>query len=110
MANQYLTGSLVRVATYGGSIAAPVGGFRDVNGNLADPTVVILKYKPGVAANTLTITYPTAPIVKDSVGLYHADLDTTGLVLPIDEWSYEWIGTGIIQAVAKAIFEVTLGL
>jgi hypothetical protein len=110
MANQYLTGSLVRVACYSGTVAAPVGGFRDANGNLADPSVIILKYKPGAKAATITVTFPTAPIVKDAVGLYHADIDTTGLLIPLDEWTYEWVGTGTIQAAAKAIFEVTQGL
>jgi hypothetical protein len=110
MANSYLTGSLVRVATYSGTIAAPVGGFRDVNNALADPTIVTLKYKPGAKANTVIVVSPSAPIVKDGTGLYHADLDTTGLLIPLDEWTYQWIGTGVIQATAKTIFEVTLGL
>jgi hypothetical protein len=110
VANTYVSGSLVQVATYAGTVASPIGGFRDNNGNLADPSIVILKYKPGAKSMTVTVQYPTAPIVKDSIGLYRANLDTTGQIIPIDEWIYEWIGTGSIQAAGKGIFEVTQGL
>jgi hypothetical protein len=110
MGNTYLTGSLVRVATYSGLIASPTGGFRDINGNLADPVTVTLKYRPGAAATTIVVVYPTFPIVKDGTGLYHADLDTTGQLIPFDEWAYEWIGVGSIQAAAKTTFEVIIGL
>jgi hypothetical protein len=113
MVNTYYTGSLVRMATYSGTLATPTGGFRDVNGNLADPTTVVLKYKPGSAAATVTITFPDVRISKDAVGLYHADVDTTGLLpagVALDEWTYEWIGTGAIIAPALNIFEVKVGL
>jgi hypothetical protein len=111
MVNVYAQGSLVRVATYSGTIAAPVGGFRDINGNLADPITITLKYRPGQAAATITVIYPASPAIKDAVGLYHADLDTTSeSSIPLDEWTYEWIGFGTIQAAAQSIFVVQLGL
>jgi hypothetical protein len=111
MANTYPAGSLVQVANYSGSLATPTGGFRSNSGALSDPTAIILKYRPGTLAAVITVTYPTAPIVKDGVGLYHAWLDTTTVSLtPIDEWEYEWFGTGAIQAAAKNFFEVTSGL
>lgn len=104
--NSYLDGTLVTVATYSGSIASPVGGFRDSSGNLADPTTVVLKYQVGNAPE-VTATYPSSPIVKDAVGLYHANLDTTGLApnSPVIE-SYRWIGTGAVQAPAQNAFEI----
>lgn len=104
MNNTYLAGSLVRVATYVGDIASPVGGFRDDTGTLADPTTVTLKYRPGVSAMVVTVIYPAEPIVRDEAGLYHADLDTTGE--PTDTWTYEWIGTGAVQAIADNTFQV----
>ena len=111
MANKYPQGSLVRVQTYSGTIANPVGGFRDANGTPATPTAITLKYKPGAAANTVSVVYPAAQIVLDGTGLYHADLDTTGaMLIPLDEWTYQWFGTGNIQATAKAIFEVERSL
>ena len=104
MNNTYLAGSLVRVATYAGDIISPAGGFRDANGNLADPTTVMLKYRPGVSASVVTVTYPAAPVIRDGQGLYHADLDTTGA--QTDTWTYEWIGTGAVQAIADGTFKV----
>lgn len=104
--NSYIDGSLVRVATYSGPVASPLGGFRDINGNLADPTTVVLKYQPA-GSPEVTVTYPAAPIVKDATGLYHADEDTTGAA-PVNPviCSYRWIGTGAVQATAQNAFEV----
>lgn len=105
--NSYLEGTLVTVATYSGSIANPLGGFRDENGLLTDPSTVTLKYAPAGSAEVV-VMYPNAPIVKDGEGLYHANLDSTGSA-PTDPviWSYEWLGTGTVQAVAQAQFEIT---
>lgn len=109
MANTYPAGSLVRVATYTGAIGSPTGGFRDANGNLADPTTITLKYSSG--GTTTTVVYPSAPIIKDGVGLYHADLDTTvNSSTKSWEWTYEWLGTGTIQAGAQSTFDVSSGL
>jgi hypothetical protein len=89
MATTYLSGTLVR------STAA----FATLAGVAADPTTVTLKYRPGPFAAVVTAVYPAAPIVRDSTGTYHADLDTTaagGGALP---WVIEWIGTGAVQAI-----------
>lgn len=104
--NSYVDGSLIQVATYSGSVGSPLGGFRDISNDLADPTVVTLKYQvPGSAE--VTVVYPDARITKDAVGLYHADLDSTGSAptSPVI-WSYRWIGTGAVQATAQAQFEI----
>jgi hypothetical protein len=104
MNSTYLAGSLVRVATYAGSVTSPVGGFCDSGGSLGDPVQVTLKYRPGVAAEVVTVTYPNALITRDGTGLYHADLDTTGF--PTDTWTYVWEGSGGVQAAAEAAFGV----
>lgn len=106
MPNSYIVGALVRVASYGGTIANPSGGYRDINGSLIDPSVVILTYRDGLGNRTV-VTYPAAAIVKDSVGLYHADLDTTG---KIGNWDYEWSSTGTGQAANKSSFQVLPGV
>ena len=106
MANRYPSGSLVRVANYTGSVSSPTGGFRDVNGNLTDPTTITLAYSLNNGTPTVVV-YPSAPIVKDGQGLYHADLDTTGATAPLTEWTYEWKGTGSILATKQNTFEVT---
>jgi hypothetical protein len=104
MNNTYLAGSLVRVATYAGSVASPVGGFTDSDGNLVDPEQVTLKYQPGATAEVVTVTYPSPPTTRDGTGLYHADLDTTGF--PTDTWTYLWEGSGGAQAAADSTFGV----
>lgn len=104
--NTYLAGNIVRVATYSGTIASPVGGFQDQNGVLADPTVVTLSYRPGPGTSVVAVVYPDARIVKDGTGLYHADLDTTG-TSPSSTWTYLWDGTGAIEAAADNAFIVT---
>ena len=104
--NTYLAGNIVRVATYSGTIASPVGGFQDQNGVPADPTTVTLSYRPGPGTSVIAIIYPDARIVKDGTGLYHADLDTTG-TSPSATWTYEWSGTGAIIAAADNAFIAT---
>jgi hypothetical protein len=104
MNSTYLAGSLVRVATYAGTAASPVGGFCDSAGSLGDPEQVVLKYQPGTAAEVVIVTYPSSPIIRDGTGLYHADLDTTGF--STDTWTYLWEGDGGVQAVAEASFQV----
>ena len=102
--NCYLAGTLVRVATYTGTIEAPSGGFRGEDGNLADPTAVTLLYRSG-SVQLATFTYGTDEIVvRDGTGLYHADLDTTGS--PASQWTYEWTGAGTVIAAADGAFNV----
>src|SRR6266516_5451637 len=98
MANTYVSGTLIRISNWTGTLANPVDGYRDSSGNLADPTIVILKYRPGKAATIVTVQYPTSPLVKDAVGLYHAEIDSSGQIVDLDEWKYEWIGQGSIIA------------
>jgi hypothetical protein len=105
MINTYLAGSLVRVATYAGNVFAPVGGFRNSDGVLVDPTTVTLEYQPGPGQPVVTVVYPSAPIARDGVGLYHADLDTTGSATCT--WTYTLKGTGSAQAIAEGTFNVT---
>jgi len=104
VANSYLAGALVRVATYTGPVANPTGGFINSSGVPADPSVVTLVYRTSETGTPTEVVYPAAPIVKDGVGLYHADLDTTGSAEAV--WSYEWQGTGVVQAVASGAFIV----
>src|SRR5712691_1079229 len=110
MANTYVSGTLIRLSNWTGTVAVPIDGYRDASGNLADPTTVTLKYRPGNAAATVTVIYPSSPLIKDNVGLYHADIDSSGQVVDLDEWEYEFIGTGAIIAAKTNILEVLKGL
>ena len=108
MPNTYYAGTLVRVATYTGTVASPTPGtgFRDQNGSLADPTTITLSYREGTSGALVTAVYPAAPVIRDGAGLYHADLDTTGS--PEEPWEYAWQGTGAVQASASGFFLVRI--
>lgn len=85
--NTYLSGTLVTTTA----------NFANKNGVPTDPDTITLKYKHGSNA-VVTVAYPTSPIVRDTTGAYHADLDTTGWTGPGNElWTAEWIGTGAVQ-------------
>lgn len=90
----YMSGALVR----------ETGRFFDVNGALADPTVITLKYRIGTGA---TQTLTGGSIIRDSVGVYYHDFDTTGYTGPGQvEYTLEWIGTGAVQAIVTDYFRV----
>jgi hypothetical protein len=105
VSSTYTAGNLIRVATYTGTVSSPSGGFVNEAGDLADPTAITLSYRPGTGQAVITVTYPSSPIVRDAAGLYHADLDTTGAVIS-STWTYEWAGTGAVQACAANAFIV----
>lgn len=94
--NAYMSGTLVRTTAT----------FTNIAGAAADPTTITLKYQTGAGAVT-TAVYPAAPVVKDSTGVYHADLDTTGWAGagPVTQVA-EWIGTGAVQAIAADSWQV----
>ena len=90
-----------------GSLVRTSAAFADITGTAADPSTVTLKYKTGAGSIT-TVTYPSPPIVRDSTGAYHADLDTTGWTGPDDLlYATEWAGTGAVQAIGSDYFQVT---
>lgn len=97
MTATYLSGSLVR------SIAT----FTNALGAAADPTTVTLKYSASGGPVT-TAVYPAAPIIKDSAGVYHADLDTTGLLGgAAQQFIVEWKGAGAVQAIGTDTWNIT---
>lgn len=88
----YTEGALVRVTA----------AFTNAAGAAVDPTTVTLDWHR--AQDTVTTwTVQAGQIVKDSVGNYHADLDTTNLA---GSWAYEFNGTGAAQAANAGTFLV----
>lgn len=83
MAN-YAEGKLVRLT----------GTFSNSAGTAIDPDVVkVVVQDP--AGTTTTYVYGTdAEVVKDSVGTYHIDVDTTDSA---GIWYYRWYSTGTGQ-------------
>ncbi len=76
--------------------------FTNAAGTAVDPTAVTLDFhRTQDTVTTWTVT--AGQIVKDSVGNYHADIDTTNLP---GYWSYEFNGTGAAQATNAGTFLV----
>lgn len=97
MASTYDKGATVRV----------FGTFKSTGGTVADPTVVRLKYqKPGTALTTLTYSTSSSSIVRDSTGVYRADLtvDTVGL------WVCQFDSSGSVRASEEKRFRVRPGV
>jgi hypothetical protein len=68
--------------------------FTSISGTAVDPDTVTFSYQVQ-GQNTISFTYtwgtgdPTNTIVRDGVGLYHADVDTTGRA---GIYSWRWFG------------------
>lgn len=52
-----------------------------ISGEPADPATIKAGYQLG-DADPVSTTFDVGPIVKDGIGLYHWDIDTTGFALP----------------------------
>lgn len=104
MTNTYLAGALVQVSTYTGPVDSPTGGFRTLAGVLADPDVVEIRWRTSENGEVTTVAYPDPRIIKDGVGLYRSNLDTTGS--DASTWAYAWAGTGGLQAINAGTFYV----
>lgn len=99
--NSYIQGEVAVVSTL------PNGFVDQTTGASADPTVVTLTVGIiGEPSTWVTYTYGVGEeIVKDSVGNYHADLNTTGWDL--GNWTYVWQGTGAVISINSWYFTVT---
>lgn len=98
--NSYLSGEIAIIDT-------GANGFLDsTTGDPADPSIVTLKVGiVGVASTLITYTYGVGPvIVKDSVGKYHADVDTTNF--PTGFYVYQWQGTSGVTTIGYGKLEV----
>lgn len=95
----YTAGTLVRTATWrvNPTTGALEDGYRDQNGNPADPATVTLKWRtPDGQAHTLSGSPSSLPVglarspttLGVSLGLFQADLDTTALP---GTWNGEWM-------------------
>lgn len=95
--NTYVSGTAVRTRAR---------NFTNIDGTVADPDTVTLRYRKG-SGGTNTVVYPSSPIVKDSVGNYHADLDTSGFAGPgLQFWQVQWTGTGSVAAIGNDSWNV----
>lgn len=94
-------GDVVRVRTNDPAVAG--SGFKNAAGALADPTTVTLRWRGPDGIET-TWTRPAAgpdtQIVKDSTGVYHADI---AVLLPGLHY-FRWKGAGVVDAAEESTF------
>jgi hypothetical protein len=76
--------------------------FKDAAGVLADPTTVKLRVKIGSAEPSEYVYGTDSEVMRDSAGLYHADL----AVNAPGTWRYKWLGTGTVTAADENSFKV----
>ena len=99
MATSVIAGTTVRFYTS--------QAFEDVTGVSGDPETVIFAYSISNGEVQQFVYSPGSQIVRDGEGLYHIDLDTTGLE---GLWTYTFIGKGFggIQARGEGELQVVL--
>jgi hypothetical protein len=101
MADPINPGDVVRVRTNDPAVAG--SGFVNGAGALTDPTTVVLKWNrhgESVTVWTWTSGTPGPNIVRDSVGVFHADITVVEPGLHY----FRWEGTGAVVAVAEGTF------
>lgn len=77
-------------------------GFQTSAGTLTDPTTVTFRWRVNGGTETAWIV-TAGQVVKDSTGLYHADVQTT----VAGTYAYRWEGVGALIADAEGSFVVT---
>lgn len=91
-----------------GSVVRAVGSFTDLGDAAVDPDVVVVCYTNGDADPVNFIYGTDAEVVKDEVGTYHVDIDTTGFAVVASgtstltvEWACKATTTGHVQVVGS---------
>lgn len=75
---------------------------------LVDPTVVKFKVRdPNWIQRTFVFGVDTN-VVRDGVGLYHADVTLTESTAPGKRWAFRWVGTGALVTAAEVSIDVEL--
>lgn len=95
----------MRVSTQNldGSGAPIVGsGFINSAGDLADPTTVTLRWRVAGGPETTWVMGTDSQVVRDSVGVFHADIPVVAAGLHY----FRWVGTGAVAAAKEGTFSV----
>src|ERR1019366_582877 len=93
----------LETATLGSAVRFSTGPFASLGGSAVDPDIVTFSFTPpGGSAVVFTYNFGLVgndgTIVRDSVGNYHADVDTTPYSAGV--WKYSWQGahgTGLTE-------------
>lgn len=92
MTTTYDEGQLVRLT----------GTFTTLAGALHDPTVVKVRWLTPAGAITIKIYGVDGEVVRDSLGVYHLDVDASSQ----GTWKFRWEATGTGQAAKESEFFV----
>lgn len=93
--SQINPGDMVRVST--------LPGFTNDAGALADPTTVTLRWRVAGGTETAWVFGVDSQVVRDSIGLYHADIPVVAVGLHY----FRWEGTGTVVAAEEGTFSAT---
>jgi hypothetical protein len=99
MTEPIFAGSIVRVRTNDPDVAG--SGFKNDAGALTDPTTVALRWHRHGEVDTVW-TLAGGQVVKDSVGVYHADITTAEPGLHY----FRWEGGGALVVTIEGTFSV----
>jgi hypothetical protein len=75
------------------------GTFRDIDGDLADPTAIVARVLDPLE---IIQTFQGVDVIKDAVGVYFVDLDVDVPGI----WTYRFEGTGVVVAAEETAFYV----
>jgi len=85
-----------------------------ITGAPADPTIVVFAYRVGRTSVQFVYGALHSPVVRDGVGVYHCDVDTTGMAVADSSGLPqmvtligEFAGQGVAQTTGWAAVEVT---
>lgn len=78
-----------------------IAKFKDINGNLADPTSIAFK----LLDPSNSVTTPT--VAHTSVGTYHSDYTIPNVP---GTWAWHWQGNGAVQVAEEGQFIVRASL
>jgi hypothetical protein len=74
-------GQMRQLIVESGNGVRSIATFMDIDGDLVDPTVVSFSYRIDSSAPVNFLYGVGQRIVRDSMGVYHIDIDTTGFAV-----------------------------
>lgn len=94
-------GDIARVNTGLNADGSPTG-FKNSAGALTDPTTITLRWRVAGGTETTWVYGTNNQIVRDSAGIFHADIPIVSRGLHY----FRWVGTGTVAAASEGTFSV----
>ena len=71
--------------------------FKDLNGDIADPSTITLGVKTAGGVTTNYVYNTATQVVRESLGVFYANIQFN----EAGSWYYEWVGTGAVSIVGQ---------